>query len=152
GFARVGLTGLAAARDFDALVMIEALQHFADLDALVGRWERALGRGVVLVADFFASRPMDFARVPFHRSEELASRASRAFELVEHEDASARALPTARILRALLAEERAALLREFAGRATIAAEIEELAAQLLHLGRGLENGDLCYELLAFRRR
>ena len=139
--------------DLDGLLLTEVLQHFRDLDALLSRCRDLLRPGgVVVVHDPELHERVRWEQVPYHPADALAAAARRAgFDPVERVDLSPQVAPSLPLLREAVARARIPLLQRFAGRPAIAAEVDELLAQLAHLEAGFAQGHLSYRRTVLRR-
>jgi SAM-dependent methyltransferase len=138
---------------FDALVMIEVLQHLPPLARTLRRaLELLRPGGTLVVADVVNRSKLPWERVPFHPAGALAGQAGASgFACIESVDLTPRVAPTAARIAEAVCRSRAALRERFPARREIDAEIVELLRQRELIGAAFRNGDLGYELVTLRR-
>lgn len=139
---------------FDAVVMIEVLQHLPPLDELL-RSCCALVRpgGSIVVADVVSVPRFPWNRFPVHQVGDVERASQRAgLRCDERLDLTERARPSPVRFVAELERAGARLRRRFApARPRLDAELAEVAAQCLLLDEGFRDGVLRYELTVLRR-
>jgi SAM-dependent methyltransferase len=138
---------------FDALVLVEVLQHLAPLETTLRRaLELLRPGGTLVIADMVNRSSLPWERVPFHAAGAVAARSRPCgFDCVGSADLTARIDATPRRLAELLNSSRSLLRRRLPGRRQLGAEIVELELQCRLLDEAFRNGDLGYELVALRR-
>jgi 2-polyprenyl-3-methyl-5-hydroxy-6-metoxy-1,4-benzoquinol methylase len=153
GFSTVAERARSRGASFDAVLLVEVLQHLPPLATTLER-TRGLLRpgGILVIADLATAAELPWERVPFYPVGRVRDAAAgAAFELLDHRDLTPEVaeFPARMILE--LERARAALVSFFERtRPEIREQIEELVQQCRVLDLSLRRGDLRYELCAWR--
>lgn len=151
------LEDLEAARlesRFDAVLLIEVLQHFPDLHAALSNCLRHLnGRGRIVVCDMVLVPRLEWDHVPLHRRGDLIDAATGLGLIVsEHHDVTSNVFPTySRLLERLVSKRDEMVHRLSEYRESVRSEVDELIEQLQNLRAGMDGGDLRYQITALQR-